>query len=111
MDATVFISDREKTDILVVMNTLYRAGIRSMLAEGSGTLLTELFRLSCVDELSIYVAPKIFGGATAPTLADGPGFSVGQAPLLRLVSAEGFDKAGGVLLNYLVNRLRSNLWD
>jgi 2,5-diamino-6-(ribosylamino)-4(3H)-pyrimidinone 5'-phosphate reductase len=57
-----------------------------------------------VDELTIYVAAKIFGGRTAPTLADGPGFPPRQAPGLRLVSVEKFDDEGGLLVHYSVEK-------
>ena len=43
------------------------------MVEGGGTMNFELMRLGLVDELMIYVAPMIFGGANAPTLADGLG--------------------------------------
>ena len=83
---------------------LYEAGIRTVLVEGGGTLIAELFRLNVVDELTIYVAAKIFGGRTAPTLADGPGFPPRQAPGLRLVSVEKFDDEGGLLVHYSVEK-------
>jgi 2,5-diamino-6-(ribosylamino)-4(3H)-pyrimidinone 5'-phosphate reductase len=102
--AMVFVSDRDRIDLLEVMITLYRAGVKRLLAEGGGTLLAELFRLGLVDEVTSYIAPKIFGGASAPTLADGPGFLAEQAPDLELISAEKYDDEGGVLLHYLVNK-------
>ena len=83
---------------------LYEAGIRTVLVEGGGTLIAELFRLNMVDELTIYVAAKIFGGRTAPTLADGPGFPPRQAPGLKLVSVEKFDDEGGLLVHYGVEK-------
>jgi riboflavin biosynthesis pyrimidine reductase len=74
------------------------------MVEGGGTLIAEYFRLNLVDELSIYIAPFIFGGDSAPTLADGPGFLPEQAPLLRLEAAEEFDDDGGVFIHYMVIR-------
>jgi 2,5-diamino-6-(ribosylamino)-4(3H)-pyrimidinone 5'-phosphate reductase len=100
--AKVFVSEQDKVDLIDAMVTLHQQGIRRLLAEGGGTLLAELFRLGLVDEVAIYIAPKIFGGAPAPTLADGPGFLAKQAPGLELVSADKFDEEGGVLLHYKV---------
>ncbi|MEZ0396582.1 MAG: 2,5-diamino-6-(ribosylamino)-4(3H)-pyrimidinone 5'-phosphate reductase [Anaerolineales bacterium] len=96
----VFVSGGERVDLPEVLENLHRLGVRRLLVEGGGTLLFEFFRLGLVDELTLYLAPKIFGGASAPTLADGPGFALEQAPRLRLVSAEKFDDEGGVLLRY-----------
>ncbi len=95
---------QERVDLAAVFRSLHEDGIRSVLVEGGGTLIAELFRLGLVDELTVYVAPKIFGGASAPTLADGPGFLAEQAPGLALVSVDEFDEEGGVLLKYKVNQ-------
>jgi riboflavin biosynthesis pyrimidine reductase len=47
----------------------------------------------------VYVAPLIFGGATAPTLAAGPGLERNEALPLQQVSAEAWED-GGILLRY-----------
>ncbi len=58
------------------------------MVEGGGTMNFELMRLGLVDELTIYVAPMIFGGATAPTLADGLGLVRSNAIALKLINVE-----------------------
>ncbi len=98
----VFVSGAERVDLPEMLETLHRLGVRRLLVEGGGTLLAEFFRLGLVDELTLYLAPRIFGGASAPTLADGPGFSPEQAPRLTLVSVEPFDPEGGILLHYTI---------
>jgi 2,5-diamino-6-(ribosylamino)-4(3H)-pyrimidinone 5'-phosphate reductase len=98
----VFVSGGERVNLPEVLETLHRLGVRRLLVEGGGTIIAEFFRLGLVDELTIYIAPRIFGGASAPTLADGAGFLPEQAPGLALVSAEKFDEQGGVLLHYKV---------
>jgi 2,5-diamino-6-(ribosylamino)-4(3H)-pyrimidinone 5'-phosphate reductase len=100
--ATVNTMGQERVDLVAVFQSLHEAGIRSVLVEGGGTLIAELFRLGLVDELSIYIAPKIFGGRSAPTLADGPGLFPNQAPDLKLFSVERFDDEDGVLIHYIV---------
>jgi 2,5-diamino-6-(ribosylamino)-4(3H)-pyrimidinone 5'-phosphate reductase len=98
--ASVTVAGEHSVDLKTVLETLSAAGVRTLLVEGGGTLLAEFFRLDLVDELSVYVAARIFGGASAPTLADGPGFSEESAPRLTLKSLERFDEQGGVLFHY-----------
>jgi 2,5-diamino-6-(ribosylamino)-4(3H)-pyrimidinone 5'-phosphate reductase len=100
--AIVHTMGQERVDLVKVFQSLHEAGIRSVLVEGGGTLIAELFRLNLVDELTIYIAPKIFGGMSAPTPADGPGFLPEQAPGLRLESVKKFDDEGGILVHYYV---------
>ena len=47
--------------------------IKRLLCEGGAELNDSLLRAGVVDELHLTVCPKIFGGRTAPTLADGLG--------------------------------------
>ncbi len=104
--AEVFVMDEERVDLASMLEALHELGIRKLMVEGGGTIIAEFFRLGLVDELTIYIAPKIFGGASAPSLADGPGFFAEQAPGLALVSAGKFDEQGGVLLHYKVQNTR-----
>jgi riboflavin-specific deaminase-like protein len=101
--AKVHTMGQERVDLVEVFRSLHKEGIRSVLVEGGGTLIAELFRLDLVDELTIYIASKIFGGSSAPTLADGPGFLPNQAPSLELKSVENIDDEGGILAQYIVN--------
>jgi len=47
--------------------------VKRLLCEGGGELNDALFRASLVDEIHLTICPKIFGGRTAPTIADGVG--------------------------------------
>jgi len=47
--------------------------VRRLLCEGGGELNDALFRAGLVDEIHTTICPRIFGGRTAPTLADGRG--------------------------------------
>jgi 2,5-diamino-6-(ribosylamino)-4(3H)-pyrimidinone 5'-phosphate reductase len=96
----IFVQEGNRVDLAAMLDSLHCLGIRKLLVEGGGTIIAEFLRLGFVDELTIYVAPRIFGGASAPTLADGAGFPPEQAPGLKLISAEKFDHEGGVLLHY-----------
>src|SRR5579864_134116 len=89
-------------DLREVMAMLPRLGLRRVLVEGGGTLNFELLRLGLVHELHLYVAPLVFGGATAPTLADGEGLTRAAALQLRPPEVEVWED-GGVILRYMVN--------
>jgi 2,5-diamino-6-(ribosylamino)-4(3H)-pyrimidinone 5'-phosphate reductase len=93
---------KDRVDLVSVFRSLQGAGIRSVLVEGGGTLIAELFSLELVDELTIYIAPTIFGGASAPTLADGGGFLENRAPRLKFESVKKIDDEGGILVHYIV---------
>jgi riboflavin biosynthesis pyrimidine reductase len=63
-------------------------GVKRLLCEGGGELNDALFRAGLVDELRLTVCPKIFGGRTAPTIADGVGAGLlARASQLELKSA------------------------
>ncbi|HSH93903.1 MAG TPA: dihydrofolate reductase family protein [Roseimicrobium sp.] len=47
--------------------------VKRLLCEGGGELNDALFRADVVDELHLTLCPKIFGGSTAPTIAEGKG--------------------------------------
>lgn len=95
----VFVHDSPRIDLTVMMQTLKKIGIDHLMVEGGGTMNFELMRLGLVDELMIYIAPMIFGGATSPTLADGLGVTRDAALELKLSSVEQWDD-GGVVLRY-----------
>jgi 2,5-diamino-6-(ribosylamino)-4(3H)-pyrimidinone 5'-phosphate reductase len=100
--ASVQITGTERVDLQAVLGSLHGAGIRSVLVEGGGTLISEFFRLGLVDELTVYIAPSIFGGVSAPTLADGPGFNAEEAPQLHLKTVKKIDAGGGILAHYTI---------
>ncbi len=58
--------------------------VKRLLCEGGGELNDALFRASLVDEIHLTICPKIFGGRTAPTIAEGRGFQ-------KLADAEEFE--------------------
>jgi riboflavin biosynthesis pyrimidine reductase len=69
------------------------------MVEGGSTLNFELLRLGLVDEVTMYIAPLIFGGESAPTLAAGSGLKRSEAIPLKLVETETWED-GGVLIKY-----------
>jgi 5-amino-6-(5-phosphoribosylamino)uracil reductase len=63
-------------------------GVRTLLCEGGGDLVAQLFAARAVDEIYLTLVPRILGGARAPTLAGGDGFTPDQIPDARLASME-----------------------
>lgn len=95
----VFVDDAPRVDLNKMMLTLKKIGVDHLMVEGGGTMNFELMRLGLVDELMIYVAPMIFGGANAPTVADGLGLSRDAALEMKLTDIERWED-GGIVLKY-----------
>ncbi len=97
----VYLSSSFRVNLSEAMNQLRSAGINLVLLEGGGTLNAAMFAEGLIDELRVYLAPTIFGGSTAPTLADGAGLSSKEAIQLKLHNLETIPD-GGILITYLV---------
>lgn len=97
--AEVFVEEGDHVDLRKMLAALGREGIRKLLVEGGATLNFELLRLGLVDDLTIFIAPLIFGGADAPTLADGAGLPSASAIPMQLIRVDHWND-GGVLLHY-----------
>ena len=99
----VYVDDAQQVNLERALNTLKNLGIDRLMVEGGATLNFELMRLGLVDEVTAYVAPMIFGGESAPTMAAGAGVERSAAIPMKLVSAEAWED-GGVLLTYHFER-------
>jgi 2,5-diamino-6-(ribosylamino)-4(3H)-pyrimidinone 5'-phosphate reductase len=97
----VFVDDAPRVDLRLMALMLKKIGVDHLMVEGGGTINFELMRLGLVDELFIYLAPMIFGGANAPTLADGEGVLRENAMTMQLADVERWGD-GGVLLRYKI---------
>ena len=98
----VHTSGDSRVDLAWALETLADLGIRRLLVEGGGTLNFELLRLGLVDEVRVFIAPLVLGGASAPTLADGAGLVRDQAIKLRPAEVEQWED-GGLVLRYMVD--------
>jgi diaminohydroxyphosphoribosylaminopyrimidine deaminase/5-amino-6-(5-phosphoribosylamino)uracil reductase len=86
-------------DLEKLMKRLGEMGIDSILVEGGGTLNDNLLKTGLVNELNVYIAPKLFGGEKAKTPVEGSGVSeVEDAHRFRLCSTEVIDE--DILLVY-----------
>ncbi|MCD2203568.1 2,5-diamino-6-(ribosylamino)-4(3H)-pyrimidinone 5'-phosphate reductase [Halobacterium sp. KA-6] len=95
--ATVVVAGESRVELPAALDQLEAHGVEDLMVEGGGELIFSLFADDLVDDLSVFVAPKIIGGRDAPTLADGDGF-VRDFPELDLTGVERIDD--GVLLEY-----------
>ena len=65
--------------------------VKRLLCEGGGELNDALFHAGLVDQIHLTICPKIFGGRTAPTLAEGQGCDrLARAGKFKLQSARRF---------------------
>ena len=62
-------------DLAGLMDELGARGVDSLLVEGGGGLHEAMFRAGLVDEVVVYLAPKVVGGADAKTPVEGEGFA------------------------------------
>ena len=97
--AKVFVLGKTRVDLVAAFAVLADHGIETVMVEGGGGMIAALLASGLVDEIHVYIAPLIFGGATAPTLADGEGLPSGIE--LDLLNVEKLVD-GGVLAEYQV---------
>ncbi len=80
----VKIAGKTEVDFRVALRWLRaKWNVKRLLCEGGGELNDALFRADLVDEINLTICPKIFGGRSAPTIADGVGIE-------KLMDAKGF---------------------
>ena len=73
-----------RVDLSHLMELLGQREIDSILLEGGGTLNWSMLSAGLVSGVQAYIAPKLFGGATAKTPVEGQGFpSPAQSILLE----------------------------
>lgn len=95
----VYVDDAPRVNLQRALATLKEVGVERLMVEGGATLNFELMRLGLVDEVMVYIAPMIFGGESAPTLAAGAGLEREAAIPLKLIDTEQWED-GGILIKY-----------
>ena len=64
---------KTEVDLATALNWLRtKWDVKRLLCEGGGRLNGSLLAAGLVDEIHLTICPKIFGGLSAPTIADGP---------------------------------------
>ena len=78
-----------RVDLRALLSALAGRGVRHLLVEGGGGLLGGLFDADLVDQVEVFLAGSVLGGAAAPTPVAGQGAErVDQAPRLRHLAWE-----------------------
>ncbi len=79
-------------DFQRLCHQLAEENLQSILVEGGGTLLGTAFEVDVIDEVKIFIAPKIIGGSRALTPIEGEGIqNIRESPELSEVRAEWLD--------------------
>ncbi len=96
-----------RVDLGRLLAVLYERGIRKLMVEGGAEILSSVLRGGLFDVFSIYYAPVVIGGATAPPVVSGPETrGADDATALELVDIERV--GAGYLASYtLPGRQRS----
>lgn len=88
-DVEILPEKEGSVDLSVLMQCLGTKGIDSVMVEGGATLLWSLFSDHLVNRVQAYIAPKVFGGKTAPSPVSGEGVELpSQAFLFTKPSVE-----------------------
>jgi len=66
------VAGQERVDLADLFPQLYSLGIRRLMIEGGAEVLSTVLRSGLFDRCSIYYAPTLIGGKTAPPIASGP---------------------------------------
>lgn len=99
-DARVFVLDEAEPLAPQVLAHLGERGMKNVLLEGGGSLVWEFARH--IDEFHVTLTPWLAGGASAPTLMDGPGFPSGG--FLGLTLEEVRQEGDEIFLRYTAKR-------
>lgn len=66
------VAGRTKVDLAELFVRLHSLGIRRLMVEGGAEILSSVLRDGLFDRFTVYFAPSLIGGATAPPVARGP---------------------------------------
>ncbi len=85
----IFCGDGTRVDIGILLKRLGEREICSLLVEGGGHVHFSFLREGLADKVCAFIAPRIVGGAKAPSVVSGDGFAhLNEAVRLRDMSAE-----------------------
>ena len=95
----VFRAGHEEVDLRALLGELEGRGVRSILVEGGAKVLASFLRAGLVDALTMYVAPVVIGGRTAPPMVGGAE-TFGPEGTVRLLRGAAEPLDDGFLLSY-----------
>ena len=87
--ATLIELGNAEVDVLRLLEWLaVERGCATIVCEGGGILVANLFAARAVDELYLTIVPRVLGGANAPTSIEGDGFEPDAIPDGRLARVD-----------------------
>jgi 2,5-diamino-6-(ribosylamino)-4(3H)-pyrimidinone 5'-phosphate reductase len=93
----------DRVDLGRLFAELRRQGLRKVLVEGGGEILASVVGAGLFDRMTVFVAPVVIGGASAPPMVRGADLAIGRPSVpLTFVTAEPIDD--GVVLTYVPTR-------
>jgi len=69
---STIVAGTTRVDLSRLFAALAERGIRKLMVEGGAEILSSVLREGLFDRLTIYYAPVVVGGATAPPVVSGP---------------------------------------
>lgn len=94
-----FSTDGARVELRALLAHLARRSVHQLLVEGGPTVFASFFRDGLVDELTVYVAPVLIGGRTAPPLLGGEDLA-GDSSAIPLQRESATPLDDGVLLRF-----------
>lgn len=83
------VAGASRVDLRRLFGLLYGLGIRRLMVEGGAEILSSVLREGLFDRFTIFYAPTVIGGTTAPPVVSGPETSTtDDATTLELVGLE-----------------------
>ncbi len=67
-----------QVELGALLDWLGQHDITSLMVEGGGTIIASFLAAGLIDKLLVWIAPKLIGGASAPTPVGGPGIALMQ---------------------------------
>jgi diaminohydroxyphosphoribosylaminopyrimidine deaminase/5-amino-6-(5-phosphoribosylamino)uracil reductase len=86
---------RGRVNLARLLRQLARHDVTSLIVEGGAETLGSFFTAGLVDQVAVFLAPRILGGARAPGAVGGVGFALARTPRLGGIRIE---TVGGDLL-------------
>lgn len=97
-----------KIDLSEMLKRLGQRNIVSILVEAGPSLASSLVREHRIDEMMVFVAPKILGSDAQPSIGPLALEKLPHAPHLRLISITTVENSGDILLRFLSNFRSTN---
>jgi 5-amino-6-(5-phosphoribosylamino)uracil reductase len=82
-----YAGDSSDLPVSWILEVLERRGIKTLLVEAGGDFLFQLLAADALDEMYVTLCPRLIGGTQAPSIVDGPGFTVETMRRLKLEEA------------------------